>query len=84
MAANAVPVLPIYDRDDTVVPYEQSSLMAEARTRAHKNVQRVGLKQEDHWPLLSATRLQALQALAAFLQTNNLSPKIRLQGCAAH
>ena len=36
--AVSVPVLLIHGRDDTVVPYEQSSVMADALQRAAKNV----------------------------------------------
>ncbi len=73
VAAITAPLLLIHGRDDTVVPFEQSKLMADALTRAHKNVQMVELKKEDHWLSRSATRLQALEALVAFLQANNPS-----------
>ncbi len=69
--AITAPVLLIHGRDDTVVKYEQSRLMADALRRAHKNVTTVDLKQEDHWLSHSATRLQALDAVVAFLQANN-------------
>jgi len=73
VAAITAPVLLIHGHDDTVVSYEQSKLMAEALTRVHKNVTMVDLKKEDHWLSRSATRLQALEALVAFLQANNPS-----------
>jgi dienelactone hydrolase len=73
VAAITAPVLLIHGRDDTVVPYEQSQLMAEALRRAHKSVTIVDLKKEDHWLSRSGTRLQALEALVAFLQANNPS-----------
>ncbi len=70
---NAVtgPVLLIHGRDDTVVPYEQSDVMAAALKRAGKSVDLVALKHEDHWLSRSATRLQMLEAMVAFLRTNN-------------
>ncbi len=71
--AITVPVLLIHGRDDTVVPYEQSKLMADALARAHKHVTMVDLKKEDHHLSRSATRLQALESLVAFLQANNPS-----------
>ena len=70
---NAVtgPVLLIHGRDDTVVPYEQSEVMADALKHAGKQVDLVALKHEDHWLSRSATRLQMLQATVAFLRMNN-------------
>ena len=66
-----VPVLLVHGRDDTVVPFKQSSLMFDAMTAAHKKVQLVELKQEDHWLSRSETRLQMLEATVAFLRANN-------------
>jgi len=66
-----VPVLLIHGRDDTVVPYEQSSVMADALRRAKKDVEFVTLQHEDHWLSRSATRLQMLQASVAFLKAHN-------------
>jgi dipeptidyl aminopeptidase/acylaminoacyl peptidase len=65
------PVLLIHGRDDTVVPYEQSDLMADALRHAGKSVELVTLKHEDHWLSRSATRQQMLDASVAFLQKNN-------------
>jgi dipeptidyl aminopeptidase/acylaminoacyl peptidase len=69
--AITAPVLLIHGRDDTVVKYKQSQVMADAMKRAGKNVTLMDLKQEDHWLSRSATRLQTLEAVAAFLQANN-------------
>lgn len=69
--ALSVPVLLIHGRDDTVVPYEQSSVMADALHRAAKNAQLVTLRHEDHWLSRSETRLQMLQATVAFLRAHN-------------
>jgi len=70
-AAVSVPVLLIHGRDDTVVPFEQSELMFEALRRAHKSVELVTLKHEDHWLSHSETRLQMLEACVAFLRKND-------------
>jgi dipeptidyl aminopeptidase/acylaminoacyl peptidase len=64
-------VLLIHGRDDTVVPFEQSEVMMDAMKKAGKQVEFVTLKHEDHWLSSGATRLQMLQATAAFLKTNN-------------
>ncbi len=71
IASVSVPVLLIHGRDDTVVPYEQSRVMAEALRRANKDVQFVTLQHEDHWLSRSETRLQMLQASVAFLRAHN-------------
>jgi dipeptidyl aminopeptidase/acylaminoacyl peptidase len=65
------PVLLIHGRDDTVVPYEQSVVMASALTHAGKSVSFVTLKNEDHWLSRGATRLQMLEATIEFPRANN-------------
>ncbi len=65
------PVLLVHGKDDTIVPYEQSDVMATALKRAGKTVEFVTLKNEDHWLSRSPTRLQMLEATAAFLRANN-------------
>jgi dipeptidyl aminopeptidase/acylaminoacyl peptidase len=66
-----VPVLLIHGQDDTVVPFEQSQLMADALRRAGKPVEFVVLKSEDHWLSRGETRLQMLQATMDFVEKNN-------------
>ena len=66
-----VPVLLIHGRDDTVVSFQQSRVMADALQRAKKNVEFVTLAHEDHWLSRSETRLQMLQASVAFLRAHN-------------
>jgi len=68
VSAVTAPVLLIHGRDDTVVPYEQSDVMADALKHAGKSVELVRLKHEDHWLSRSATRQQMLEASVAFLQ----------------
>jgi dienelactone hydrolase len=66
-----VPILLIHGKDDTVVPYEQSQMMADALRKAGKSVEFVTLKSEDHWLSRGETRLQMLQSVVAFLEKNN-------------
>ena len=66
-----VPVLLIHGKDDTVVPFEQSSRMVDALRRAKKDVEFVTLQHEDHWLSRSETRLQMLQTSVAFLRAHN-------------
>jgi dipeptidyl aminopeptidase/acylaminoacyl peptidase len=65
------PVLLIHGRDDTVVPLEQSELMANALKRAGKPVELVVQDGADHWLSRGDTRLQTLEATMAFVEKNN-------------
>ncbi|KQY95427.1 peptidase S9 [Caulobacter sp. Root1455] len=67
----AIPVLLIHGKDDTVVPYVQSTLMADALKKAGKPVELVTLTGEDHWLSRGATRQQMLNAVVGFLEKNN-------------
>lgn len=66
-----IPVMLIHGKDDTVVNYEQSQLMADALRKAGKEVEFVTLKKEDHWLSSGETRLQMLQASVNFLRKHN-------------
>ncbi len=66
-----VPVLLIHGRDDTVVPLEQSQVMADALRRAGKPVELVVQPGADHWLSRGETRLATLQAVVAFLEKHN-------------
>jgi len=66
-----IPVLLIHGKDDTVVPYVQSTIMADAMKKAGKPVELVTLNGEDHWLSRGATRLQMLTAVVGFLEKNN-------------
>jgi dipeptidyl aminopeptidase/acylaminoacyl peptidase len=68
-----IPILLMHGKDDTVVPYSQSEVMADALRRAGKTVEFVTLSREDHWLSQGATRLEMLQAVVAFLEKNNPS-----------
>lgn len=65
------PILLIHGKDDTVVPYEQSSLFARALQEAGKPVELTTLNGEDHFLSNGATRLQMLEVSVAFLLKHN-------------
>lgn len=66
-----MPVMLIHGRDDTVVAYEQSQMMAGALHEAHKTVEFVTLDKEDHWLSHGDTRLKMLQSGLDFLAKYN-------------
>jgi dipeptidyl aminopeptidase/acylaminoacyl peptidase len=66
-----IPILIIHGKDDSVVPFEQSQIMADALKQAGKPYDFVVLNHEDHWLSSSDTRLQMLQATIDFLAKNN-------------
>lgn len=65
------PILLIHGKDDVVVPFSQSSRMADALKDAGKNFEFIALKGEDHWLSVSDTRQQMLAATVAFLEKHN-------------
>ncbi|WP_420477953.1 alpha/beta hydrolase family protein [Brevundimonas sp. FT23028] len=65
------PILLIHGKDDTVVPIEQSRLMADALRRAGKPVEFIELQGEDHWLSRSDTRQRMLEETLRFLQAHN-------------
>lgn len=67
----AIPILLIHGRDDTVVPLEQSQIMAEALRKAGKPVELIVQKGEDHWLSRGDTRLETLTATMAFVEKHN-------------
>jgi len=71
-AADAdAPILLIHGKDDTVVPFEQSLIMADALKKAGKPYEFVVLNNEDHWLSRGETRLEMLEATMAFVEKNN-------------
>lgn len=66
-----IPVMLMHGKDDSVVPYEHTTRMAEAMTKAGKSVEVVTLEGEDHWLSKGGTRLKMLQSLVAFLEKHN-------------
>ncbi|WP_337186474.1 S9 family peptidase [Phenylobacterium sp.] len=67
----SIPILLVHGRDDTVVPLEQSQLLADALKKAGKPHELVVQKGEDHWLSRGDTRIQTLNAVVAFLETHN-------------
>ncbi|WP_419320690.1 alpha/beta hydrolase family protein [Caulobacter sp. ErkDOM-E] len=66
-----IPILLIHGKDDTVVPYVQSQIMASALKKAGKSVELVTLEGEDHWLSSGATRLTMLTSTVDFLEKHN-------------
>ncbi|MFT3996233.1 MAG: prolyl oligopeptidase family serine peptidase [Asticcacaulis sp.] len=67
----SIPLLLIHGKDDTVVDYMQSKLMADALQKAGKPVELITLTGEDHWLSRSETRLSMLTAIVAFIEKHN-------------
>jgi dipeptidyl aminopeptidase/acylaminoacyl peptidase len=67
----SIPVLLIHGKDDSVVPFDQSQVMAEALRKAGKPVELVIQKGEDHWLSRGETRLQTLETTMAFVEKHN-------------
>lgn len=65
------PVLLLHGRDDTVVPIEQSRIMAQALRGADKPVELIELSGEDHWLSRGDTRARMLTETVRFLETHN-------------
>jgi dipeptidyl aminopeptidase/acylaminoacyl peptidase len=66
-----IPLMLIHGKDDSVVPFEQSQMMADALRKAGKPFDFVVLNHEDHWLSTGATRLQMLQATMDFVEKHN-------------
>lgn len=66
-----IPILLIHGRDDTVVPLEQSQIMADALKKAGKPHEFIVQPGEDHWLSRGETRLQTLTATMAFVEKHN-------------
>jgi dipeptidyl aminopeptidase/acylaminoacyl peptidase len=65
------PILLIHGKDDTVVPFNQSAVMADALKDAGKPYEMVVLDKEDHWLSRAETRKQMLEAAVAFVEEYN-------------
>jgi dipeptidyl aminopeptidase/acylaminoacyl peptidase len=68
------PILLLHGRDDTVVPIEQSRIMASALRAAGKPHELIELAGEDHWLSRPATRQRMLTETVRFLKENNPAP----------
>jgi dipeptidyl aminopeptidase/acylaminoacyl peptidase len=64
------PVLLLHGTNDSVVPFSQSEMMANALKAAGKHFQLIPLESEDHWLSSSATRIRLLSEIEKFLATN--------------
>lgn len=62
-----IPILLIHGTDDVVVPYSQSEGFARLLRQHGKPHTLIKLKGEDHWLSTGEARVQAMQALEAFL-----------------
>jgi dipeptidyl aminopeptidase/acylaminoacyl peptidase len=70
-ATTDAPVLLIHGKDDTVVPYRQSQVMANALKDANKPYELVTLNGEDHWLSRGETRKRMLSETMRFVQKYN-------------
>lgn len=66
-----IPILLIHGKDDTVVPLEQSRIMADALKKNGKPYELIIQPGADHWLSRGDTRLQTLEATVAFLEKHN-------------
>jgi dipeptidyl aminopeptidase/acylaminoacyl peptidase len=65
------PILLIHGKDDTVVPFDQSTSMQRALAAAGKPVEMVVMPSEDHWLSREATRILMLTSATAFIEKYN-------------
>lgn len=65
------PILLIHGREDTTVPYDQSTRMQTALQAAGKDSRLVTLEDEDHYLSFAGTRRQMLTETVAFLEQHN-------------
>jgi dipeptidyl aminopeptidase/acylaminoacyl peptidase len=65
-----VPVLLLHGTNDSVVPFDQSQMMANALKAAGKPYELIPLEGEDHWLSTSATRIRMLSEIEKFLAAN--------------
>lgn len=65
------PVMLLHGRDDTVVPMDQSRIMASALRAAGKPYEMIELSGEDHWLSRAETRQRMLTESLRFLEAHN-------------
>ncbi len=66
-----VPVLIVHGKDDTVVPFEQSTLMVNAMKQAGKDVTFVQYDHEDHWETNPKARGDMYRLIVDFIEKHN-------------
>jgi len=67
----SVPVLIIHGKDDTVVPFDQSTSMVSAMKTAGKDVTFVQYDHTDHWETNEASRIDMYKTIVAFIEKHN-------------
>ena len=60
----------MHGENDTVVEFSQSKRMYNVLSKLRDDVKLVKLKDDDHYLRGSATRIQAIQELVAFVNSN--------------
>lgn len=70
-ARAGAPILLMHGMDDTVVPFDQSSRMADALGRAGRPHEFIRLTGEDHWLSRAETRQRMLAETVRFLEAHN-------------
>lgn len=66
-----VPILIIHGKDDTVVPFDQSTSMVAALKAAGKDVTFVQYDHTDHWETNEASRIDMYKTIVAFIEKHN-------------
>ncbi len=66
-ASVRAPILLLHGRDDTVVPFLQSEVMAQALTRVGADFELIELPGEDHYLSTASTRIEMLTRIEVFL-----------------
>jgi dipeptidyl aminopeptidase/acylaminoacyl peptidase len=67
----SVPILIVHGKDDTVVPFDQSTSMVAALKTAGKDVTFVQYDHTDHWETNEASRIDMYKTIATFLEKHN-------------
>ena len=68
-----VPILIVHGKDDTVVPFEQSTVMAAALKQAGKDVTFQQYDHEDHWETNESARTDMYKLIIGFIEKHNPS-----------
>ncbi len=66
-----VPILIVHGKDDTVVPFDQSTSMVAALKAAGKDVTFVQYDHTDHWETNEASRIDMYKTIVTFLEKHN-------------
>jgi len=67
----SIPILIIHGKDDTVVPFSQSTSMVSALKAAGKDVTFIQYDHEDHWETNEAARTDMMKSISAFILKHN-------------